>query len=184
MRLFAALSLPETAAERLIALQSGLPVGRIVPPENLHLTLCFFDEIEGNAVDDLHFALDGIRAKRFDYCLDGIGGFGDPRLRQIHATVQNSDALRHLHEKVAAAARRTGVVLPHRRYVPHVTLARLSAAEGRASGRLAKWMAAGADILIGPIRADRFQLYRSTLGPSGPVYAQMASYPLNEQVQA
>lgn len=178
MRLFAALTVPEAVADRLISLQSGLPAGRLVPRENLHITLGFFGEVTGPEADDLHFALARIRASAFDLWLDGVDGFGDAKLRQIYAAVRPDPALTHLHSKVAEAARSAGIDVGHRRYVPHVTLARLKAGDRGNAKQFSRWMVAGSDLLVGPHLVDGFHLFRSTLTPSGSSYAQIADYEL------
>lgn len=176
MRLFAALSLPEDVRDRLVGLQAGIPGGRLVPQQNLHLTLCFFGDVTGGKVDDLHAALSTIHAEGFDLWLDGVDVFGHEKVRQVYARVRPEPALTHLHDKVGVAARRAGIVVERKRFVPHVTLARMKPTRG--DDRLSRWMIAGAALLAGPIRVEGFQLYRSTLTPGGPTYSVLADYAL------
>ncbi len=176
MRLFAALSLPEDVVDRLAMLQPGLPPGRPVAPGNMHLTLCFFGDVQGHRAEDLHAALSAIRAPAFPLWLDGVDVFGRDKLRQVYAVARPEPALVHLHEKVEAAARAAGVVVDRQRFVPHVTLSRLK--PSRADDRIGRWLAETAGLLIGPIEVAEFHLYQSMLTPSGPVYHELASYPL------
>ncbi|MFN3614737.1 MAG: RNA 2',3'-cyclic phosphodiesterase [Rubrimonas sp.] len=176
MRMFAALPVPDEAAERLQSLQRGLP-GRLTRPENLHLTLAFFGETSETAADDIHSALSAIRARGFEWWLDGVGVFGGDRPTLIHAAVRPEPALTLLHEKVAQAGRSAGAAVEAGRYTPHVTLSRLARGAVTAH-QAAKALAARAMFLHGPIAAGRFALCRSHLGRDGPIYEEIASYPL------
>lgn len=176
LRLFAALSLPESVTERLVGLQRGLD-GRVVPPESMHVTLAFFGEIGEAVAEDLHSALSRVSAPAFALWLDGAGCFGGAKPDLLYAAVRPDPALEHLQGKVAQAGRLAGLTIPARRYVPHVTLARytpgtLSAAQA------AQLVAARTAFLAGPVAVNGFALYRSDLGRGGPRYTVLAEYPL------
>ncbi|MEX2519145.1 MAG: RNA 2',3'-cyclic phosphodiesterase [Paracoccaceae bacterium] len=177
MRLFAAIAPPDEARSRLIALQAGLPAGRLTTEANLHLSLAFFGELDGAAAADLHAALGAIRAAPFDLALDGVGAFGGSRPRLLYAGVRPTPGLSHLHAKVAQAARGAGAELPAERYTPHITLKRLKPGE-MPPARVARWLEAGAAFFSGPFRVEAFSLQRSTLGRVGPVYEEVARYDL------
>lgn len=183
MRLFAALELPEAVADRLAPLQAGLPGARWVPRANLHLTLRFFGEVDDPVAHDLDDALGRLEAPSFDLTLQGVTWFGDERKpRQLVVLAQPDPALLHLQAKVDRAAVAAGLAADgRRRYVPHVTLARFNARPG---DRLFAWHAQHNLIGIGPIRVDRFVLYRSFLGAAGPVYRPLADYPLRGRASA
>lgn len=183
MRLFAALSPPDEARDRLIAAQSGLPDGRLVSRENLHLTLGFFGEVDGPTAEDLHAALAAIAAPGFDLWLDGAGAFGGSgadgggKMRALYMAARPDPALNRLHEKVAQAARAAGVAMEAKRFTPHVTLTRLR--PGRSDPRrVAEWLSAAGAFLSGPHAVASFGLFRSTLGRRGPTYEEMARYEL------
>ncbi|MFV0473988.1 MAG: RNA 2',3'-cyclic phosphodiesterase [Pikeienuella sp.] len=175
LRLFAAISPSDEMRDRLVALQPGLPEGRLTTWENLHLTLAFFGEVDGARAGDLHAALGAIRAPGFDLLLDGVGAFGGARPRLLHAGVAPAPGLSHLQGKIAQAARGTGINLPAERYAPHVTLKRLKPGE-MSPTRVARWLEAGAGFLAGPSPVEEFHLMRSTLGRAAPSYEAIASY--------
>jgi 2'-5' RNA ligase len=176
MRLFAALPVPDDAAERLQSLQRGLP-GRLTRPENLHLTLAFFGEVAETTAADIHAALSAVRGRSFEWWLDGAGAFGGDRPTLIYAAVRSEPALTLLHDKVAQAGRSAGATVEAGRYTPHVTLSRLARGAVTAP-QAAKALAARAMFLHGPIKAVQFGLYRSHLGHDGPAYQEIAAYPL------
>ena len=178
MRLFAALDIPEAVADRLQPLQAGLPGARWVARPNLHLTLRFFGELDDPVAHDLDDALGRLAVPPFDLELQGVTWFGDERKpRQLVVLAKPDAALLHLQAKVDRAAVAAGLGADgRRRFVPHVTLARFNARPG---DRLFAWHAQHNLISIGPIRVDRFVLYRSFLGTAGPVYRPLAEYPLS-----
>lgn len=176
IRLFAALPAPEPVATRLAALQRGLP-GRPPPPETLHLTLAFFGEIDEAAAQDLHAALETVRAPAFEIWLDGVGAFGGAKPRILYAAVRPEPALTALAAKVRQAGRAAGLELSAEKFTPHVTLTRLSPGEIGA-GEAAKLLAARSAFLAGPVAVNAFALYRSDLGRRGPTYTALATYPL------
>lgn len=176
MRLFAALPVPDDAAERLQSLQRGLP-GRLNRPETMHLTLAFFGETPETVAFDLDGALSKINAPRFSWWLDGVGAFGGGRPSVFYAVVRPDLALTLLHAKVAQAARSAGARVDAGRFTPHVTLSRLSKGAVTAQ-QAAKALAARGAFLHGPIEATQFALYRSHLGRGGPIYQEINAYSL------
>lgn len=177
MRLFAAIPLPLGLRDRLEMLQSGLPEGRPVPPENFHVTLGFFDECDRHVAEDIHAALSVIRGPAPALMFDGLGIFGDGRPRVLYAALRPDPVLTRLRDKVLTAARGAGLNLRRERYVPHVTLARFPAGTGRGP-RLERWLAERAGFAHGPVAVSDFALFRSDLGSGGAVYTELARYPL------
>ena len=176
IRLFVALTLPESLRLRLSALKGGVPGARWLNPDNLHLTLRFIGEVETGTADDLDAALGGVVAHAFDLSLSGVGFFGKPNAARIlWAGVQPSDALNHLQAKIEAALARAGLPVEQRRFSPHVTLARLRRSPGN---RIEQFVADNAGFHADLITVDRFTLYSSFLSSSGAIYTPEAEYPL------
>ena len=177
IRAFVALALPEAVRLELMLVGLGLPVPRPVPAENLHLTLVFLGEIAERLLEDVDLAFRAIRAPGFALAPAGLGLFGGARARVAYVGVAENPALRRLQAKVETAARGAGVALPARRYVPHVTLARLpERLAGRA--RLETEVAARARYRLPGFAVEDFRLYRSRLAASGASYEELARYPL------
>jgi 2'-5' RNA ligase len=178
MRLFAALPVPASIAERLLGLQHGLE-GRPVRPESMHVTLRFFGTHPEPVAADLDAALSRLSERGFALWLDGAGAFGKTKPHLIYVAVRPEPLLDHLQAKVVHAARQAGLDLTAERYVPHVTLARYKAG-ALSPAKAARLIEARAAFLAGPMAVDRFCLYQSELGRAGPVYTELASYPLRE----
>lgn len=178
IRAFLALDLPAAVRDRLVVLQRLLPVPRLVPPENLHLTLAFLGEIAEPVAEDVHLALAALRAPAFALTLRGVGLFGGGRARSVHAGVVPEPALIGLARKVGTAARRAGAAPEARRFLPHVTLARFRPGEADPL-RLEAAVAAVQGFRAGPFDVTAFGLWRSYLGEGQASYLELARYPLS-----
>ena len=176
MLLFVAAPLPLEVRERLAGLCAGLPRARWVEPRNMHITLRYIGEVDGDAAEDADAALAQVRHQAFDLGLAGIGHFGSGRrVRSVWAGVEGSEALVHLRHKVESALVRAGHVPEHRKFHPHVTLARL---KNTPAARVGHYAAAHDGFEVPPFRLERFTLFQSRRGNEGVYYEALADYPL------
>lgn len=182
IRAFVAISLPEAVRFDLMLVQQGLPVPRLVAPENLHLTLAFLGELPEPQVADVDLALGRVRAPRFELTPAGLGIFGGDRARAVYAGLRENAALRHLQGKVETAVRGAGIALPARRFLPHVTLARLSQRHPDPQ-RLERAVAGRAGYAGPGFEVERFVLFRSHLVGQSPIYEELASYDLVAEIR-
>ncbi|MEU8436310.1 RNA 2',3'-cyclic phosphodiesterase [Streptomyces sp. NPDC029216] len=183
MRLFAAV-LPEAGAiaELRDAVRTA-PRGeglRWTSEAGWHFTLAFMGEVHEDQLPDLHARLARAAAHTapFSLRLHTAGHFGN-RALWIGAA-GGLDAMRMLAERADAAARRAGVPMEqHRRYVPHLTVAR-----ARHDGAdLRPCVEALAGFEGTPWQVDTLSLVRSHLPVSGvpgeqPRYEVVAEWPL------
>lgn len=180
LRLFLALALPDDIVERLEALQSGLPGARWVDPENLHLTLRFIGEQPNNLVDELAEELGRLDCPPFDLRFSGLGTF-EPTRREsgaLWAGVQPEPLLARLQRKLERMVQELGIPAESRRFVPHVTVARLRDTPELA---LARYLQANNLFAAGPMRVDSVTLFRSHLGKDGPHYEPLLDVELREE---
>ena len=177
-RLFVALPVPDEIADELAALQSGVPDARWQTAENLHVTLCFCDEVQGAVMRDLEEELSDIAGPPFPVAIAGVEQFSSGKQpRALVATIEKSDRLDWLHQKVSTVARNCGIEVERRKFRPHVTLARFG--NGAETGHhLAQFMASHSTFKAGPWVADHFALYSSRGGRSGSIYTEEAAYGL------
>lgn len=176
IRLFVALTLPESLRMRLASLGGGVPGARWVKPENLHLTLRFIGEVDEGMAEDIDAALADVSASSFDLRLAGVGHFGKPEAARIlWAGIETNDAVDRLRASIESALVRAGLPAEKRRFSPHVTLARLRGAPGN---RVEQFVAENAGFRADPVAIDHFTLYSSFLSSSGAIYTPEAEYPL------
>ena len=132
MRLFAAVLPPEDVTAELAPVvaalrkQPGADELRWTGLPGWHFTLAFYGEVEDDVVPELseRLARAARRTEPFPLAVRGGGQFGHGRA--LWAGAQGDvDALRLLADRAEAAARKAGVPMgEHRRYKPHLTVAR------------------------------------------------------------
>jgi 2'-5' RNA ligase len=175
MRLFVALSIPDSVAAGLFLIQAGSPGARWQTREQLHLTLRFIGEVDGREANDIDDALSAISSPRFSLALKGTGEFGGKNPHAVWAGVNDVQAVGHLNRKIEVALQRIGVKADERKFTPHVTLARLRAAPRE---RVIDWVADHALYASAPFDVAEFALYSSVLTPNGSVYRPESAYKL------
>ncbi len=175
-RLFVGLALPDDVREHLARFSYGLPDARWIAPENYHLTLRFIGDVDRHDAADIDSSLQGVAADSFEFCLTGLGVFGQGRkTRALFAKADASPGLIHFHSKVESAVVRAGHPPESRKFTPHVTVARFRSANPE---RLQGFVERNGLFKTDPITATRFVLFESHLGKGGSVYEELADYPL------
>ncbi len=176
MRLFVGLTLPSHIRQDFAALGSGLPGARWVDAYNLHMTLRFIGEADGPAAEELNAALASVRAPGFELAFDGLGSFASGRrVRAVWVGAEPAPALLHLHQRIESAVVGAGFEPEHRKFKPHVTLARL---KGGSPQRVGEYLESRGGFSVPPFPVSAFTLFRSHLGHAGAQYEALADYPL------
>ena len=176
IRLFVAIELPEPVRQRLADLGHGVPGARWTPADNMHLTLRFIGEVEEEVGDDIDVALAGVRAPGFALAFERLDSFGSKeRARSIWAGIIANPALEHLQAKIESALVRAGLPPEGRKFVPHVTLARLRSAH---PARLADYLSDHGLVAIEPVEVRAFTLFSSFLSHGGAIHTAEAVYKL------
>lgn len=178
IRAFFGIPVPQDVTRVLTGAQAGLDFGRIVPPENFHITLAFLGEHPKPVLEDVHTLLDEIQFDPIDLEIRGLGVFGGEKPRTLFAEVLPSKPLNTLRKRVRTAAREAGIELAHEQYRPHVTLARFgSGLVGPEVLDLQAFLSARISRTNAVFQATGFALYESRLGSSAPHYSVLADYP-------
>ncbi len=174
-RLFTALELPAPIVFSLSLLRGGLPGARWVEPENYHITLRLIGDIDARTADEIADALGRVDRPRFDLSLESLGAFGSKKPQTIVACVKNSAELRELQAAQERIVQRMGLEAERRRYRPHVTLARLKAAN---EPDVAAYLALRGDFRTTTFPVGRFVLLSSRASKGGGPYVMEEAYPL------
>ena len=171
IRLFCALTLPQETVGRVVEWQLRLPGGdyRVVPPENLHLTLAFLGRRPTHELAAIEAELEGavlavaapivLRLERYRETRSvGMLVFADEDGR---AAVLAGD----LHARL----QRLGVYEPEQRsWLPHLTVVRF-----RTRPRLAPSLPD-----LGEVVPSEAAVYHSVLRPAGAEYVVLHALPL------
>ena len=181
MRIFAGLPLPPHAVERLSALRLRLAAPgdglRWTPPEQWHLTLHFFGDLDTRSLEAVQARMAEIRHRPPDMRMEGLGQFASKGL--LYAAVQASGSLLTLQEAVLHCAFAAEVPPSSKPFHPHITLAR---SKNRIGLRSLARLGTPELPLLGPATwsSTAIDLYQSVLGPEGADYQLLASVPLYE----
>ena len=173
-RLFTGLEIPSDLATELALMRGGLTGARWIDVQDYHLTLRFIGDIDPETADAVDEVMAGIRRKPFTVTLEGLGYFGGDKPRAIVARAQPSPALVELQAEQERLLRRIGIAPEARRFVPHVTLARMRNASQTA---VAHYLGTRG-FLTRRFEAEEFLLYSSRDSVGGGPYVVEAEYPL------
>ncbi|MGJ5898830.1 RNA 2',3'-cyclic phosphodiesterase [Streptomyces sp. V2] len=177
MRLFAAVLPPDRVRAELDAVVGelrtlpGADSLRWTGREGWHFTLAFYGDVDDDVVPELSARLERAagRTEPFELAVRGGGQFGQGRVVWAGAAGEAA-ALRLLADRAVAAGRRAGVEMEHRRYKPHLTLAR--GREGVAPEAYVEALDrfAGRGWRVGELALMRSELPRSGVAGERPRY--------------
>ena len=173
-RLFTGLEIPPGLAAELALMRGGLSGARWIDPENYHVTLRFIGDIDLPTAREVAAALDDIPRASVPVTLEGLDCFGGDKPRAIVAKVQPSSALVELQAEQERLMRRLGLPAEARKFMPHVTLARLRAAQG---ATVADYLGTRG-FLTRRFTAERFVLFSARDSVGGGPYIAEEVYPL------
>ncbi|WP_251331246.1 RNA 2',3'-cyclic phosphodiesterase [Haloplanus pelagicus] len=183
MRLFVSVDV-DTLADAIADAQDRLPDAeslRRVDPTDAHVTLKFLGDVDPDRLDALDAALSTAVADAgvdpFTLTLGGYGVF--PSLEYISvvwAGVSEGDSeLTRLHEAIERETTGRGFDPVDHAFTPHVTLARMDDARGKAA---VQRLVGGEDPTVGSVVVREIRLEESTLTDGGPTYETVERYPL------
>jgi RNA 2',3'-cyclic 3'-phosphodiesterase len=175
-RLFTGLELPEWAAEAIAFARGGVVGARWVEPADYHITLRFLGDVEAGVARDAYESLGDIRRAAPTIRFAGLSAFGGRKPRAIVELVARDPDLLDLQADHERRLRRIGLPPETRKYVPHVTLARLRGPDPRA---VADYLASRGGLTIEPFRPERFALFSARDSVGGGPYVVEAAFPLS-----
>ena len=174
-RLFTGLEIPADVAEALSMLRGGLPGARWIDPENYHLTLRFIGDVDEAVAHDIASLLDQVNRRGFELRFDGLAPFGGRKPRAVVAAVAPVAPLIELQAELERLMQRLGLEPEGRKFMPHVTLARL---RDSSSFQVADYLSARGPFRLSPFAVSRFVLFSSKASVGGGPYVVEAAYPL------
>ena len=173
-RLFTGLEIPQDLAAELAMMRGGLTGARWIDAADYHLTLRFIGDIDEPTAEAVDEVMAGIRRRAFTVTLEGLSYFGGDKPRAIVAKAQATSALVELQAEQERLLRRIGIPPEPRRFMPHVTLARMRNASQTA---VAHYLGTRG-FLTRRFEAEGFVLYSARDSVGGGPYVVEAAYPL------
>lgn len=175
-RLFTGLEIPSEVGFALSLKRGGLQGARWINPENYHITLRFIGDVDHTTANEVTDALDRLSdSEAFTLRLSHLGSFGGDKPRALYAGVDNNVALQRLQASQERVLQRLGLAPEGRKFVPHVTLARLRGANAL---ELARFMAFSGQFMPMEFPVGRFVLFSSRDSVGGGPYLVEQGYPL------
>jgi 2'-5' RNA ligase len=176
-RLFTALEIPRNAAMSLSLLRGGLPGARWIDVENYHITLRFIGDIDGRTADEVVDRLDRIDRPEFQIRLEGIGSFGSKKPHSVWAGVTPTPDMFALQAEIERICQRIGLPPDPRKFMPHVTLARLKSSR---VDDVVHYLSGRGNFHTAPFTVSRFVLLSSRESVGGGPYLTEEVFPLHE----
>jgi RNA 2',3'-cyclic 3'-phosphodiesterase len=174
-RLFTGLEIPPEVSQSLATLRGGLPGARWIDPENYHVTLRFIGDVDDVVAHEVASMLGRVRRQPFELRVEDLKSFGGRKPRAVVATIGPSQAVMELQAEHERLMQRVGLEPEGRKYIPHVTLARLRESSSR---QVADYLAVRAPFRSPPFQVGRFVLFSSRASIGGGPYVVEAAYPL------
>lgn len=184
LRTFVAFELPEPVVAFMAGIQQrlksrGLRV-RWVRPQNIHLTLKFFGNIDPAEVEKISSAMAAAAGSTTPLALSakGVGVFpGIQRARVIWVGLAGQTAqLAALQKTLDDRLQQVGFAADSRTFQGHLTLGRFKARTH--PRRLVEVLQEFTGIVSEPFTADALCLFKSDLQPAGAVYSKLKSVSL------
>ncbi len=171
------------ASHELLGLIGGLRSSRarlrVVPPENLHITLKFLGGTEEGMVEPIvevmETSVEGVAP--FTLTLRGTGGFPSLRApRVLWVGIHNGEPMSRVAQQLELGLAKLGFPRERRRFSPHLTLARVKGPQGRDDA--VRLIERQRDTEFGLQSVEAIKLKRSELRPTGAVYSDIATVAL------
>ena len=175
-RLFTGIEIPHQVGFALSLKRGGLSGARWIDPENYHITMRFIGDVDHSTANEVTDALDRLaESEAFSVRLNHLGVFGGDKPRALYAGVESNATLAHLQSAQERVLQRLGLQPEGRKFVPHVSLARL---RGSSAVELAEFMHFSGHFQPLEFPVGRFVLYSSRDSVGGGPYRIEETYPL------
>ncbi|HWA17655.1 MAG TPA: RNA 2',3'-cyclic phosphodiesterase [Devosia sp.] len=175
-RLFTGLEVPYDIQTALGFKRGGLSGARWIDPENYHITLRFIGDVDKHTAYEVSAELDRLsHSEAFTIRLSHLGTFGGDKPRALYAGVENNEALQRLQAAQERVLRRAGLEPEGRKFVPHVSLARL---RGSSAIEIAEFIHQAGHFRPLEFKVGRFVLFSSKNSVGGGPYLVEQVYPL------
>jgi 2'-5' RNA ligase len=179
LRSFLAVELPELILNRIGEIQRDLKSSRAdvrwVSPENIHLTLKFFGNIEESLIQHIVQSIEGPLQDTSPFFLkvQGMGAF--PNLKNPRVIwmgfQEGKEIIVSIQKQLEREFEKIGFQPEDRPFHPHLTLGRMRSNRGKDD--LVKGMERYREGEFGSFQVEKVILFKSDLRPMGPIYTPL-----------
>ena len=179
LRCFLAIELPNAIQKKIEEVQRDLKTSHAdvkwVHPENIHLTLKFFGNIEESKVDPILQSIGSLiqRTSPFSLKVQGTGAFPhskNPRVIWM-GLMDGKEILARFQKELEGILAKIGFEPEDRPFQPHLTLGRMKSSRGK--DELVGKMEKHREEEFGDVEAEEVVLFQSELRPTGPIYTPL-----------
>ena len=160
------------------SIHSSMDIIRWVPPDNIHLTLCFLGNISDQDIPNIIQTLENcITFNNFKIKIEGTGVFPSTISPKILWTgiSKGVNELILLHQYIEKLVRKYKAFNKKEKFMPHITIARIRRSQRKID------VLSFLNIVYSPIELDinSICLYESLLLPEGAQYTVLTEFPFN-----
>lgn len=167
--------MPPEIAEAIALFRGGLIGARWIEPADYHITLRFIGDVDRPLAREIDAELSRIQHNPITISVGGLDSFGGKKPRAIVAKVTVGRDLITLQGDNERAIRKAGGNIETRKFLPHVTIARLRNGQ---PGAVADYLGTRSLARSWQFTADEFVLYSARNSIGGGPYHVEATYPL------
>jgi 2'-5' RNA ligase len=177
MILFTALKLPHRISKQISDIQRGVMGTRWLDIDNLHITTCYYGDVDFDIAETLDCELAKYPLSSFELQFEGAGHTGNSPPLTLWLGIKNNKFLHDLNRYCISAAKRAGIESEKTVYRPHVTLGYLS--EEVKIERIIAFEKRTSRFNSAPFLVDEMALYSSHRRFSkSNIYRKEATYPM------
>ncbi|MHA2061516.1 MAG: RNA 2',3'-cyclic phosphodiesterase [Candidatus Sifarchaeia archaeon] len=176
LRAFLAIDIDEQLFDKIREIQDSLiqikDDLRLVPPENIHITLEFLGNIHPSIVDEISQIMQTVKLEPFNLEFKGVGIFNPKFIRVVWiGTGDGSNNAISLAEDLKKKLKTLGMKITKKKFTPHATIARVKSK--RNTRELVRSIQELSEIKIGTMMVTSFKLKKSELRRGGPIYTDL-----------
>jgi len=186
MRCFIAIELPEAVKSTLSGIEEELKKSkadvRWVKPDNVHLTLKFFGNIEEKKTEKIIEIMESICNQYAPFTIEikGMGTFPNIKSpRVLWVGIEGNDTLKTLQKEIENKMESIGFEREDRAFTAHLTLGRFRSSIEK-EGLLKAVKLHEKDTFVGSINVQSLSLIRSDLHPEGARYSKIIDISLGK----
>lgn len=142
---------------------------KLVEKDSIHFTLRFFGDTSLSRIEDMRRVLETMSFDPFSISITGVGAFPSSRRPNVIwvGVNQNAERMTELKNRIDSLLVNLGYP-PEKNFKAHATIARVRFLQNRE--RMLANLESLAKESVGTMTVSAFQMTKSTLKPSGPLY--------------